>query len=122
MRGSFTAPSKGVLVVRRIPAGPSGFAAWATVPIDWHRLRRTQEGAESRPAVSLSASGERHDLPLADALTMSWGTTEPVGIHAVELANRKGRVGYGAAAPRLPGCRRRVMRDGHRRSRGPERP
>jgi len=49
--------------------------------------------------MSLEASVDRHDLPLADAFTIARGTTETATIHAVELADGDGRVGYGAAAP-----------------------
>lgn len=47
----------------------------------------------------LEAAVERHDLPLAAAFTIARGTTETAGIHAVELRDGDGTVGYGAAAP-----------------------
>jgi L-alanine-DL-glutamate epimerase-like enolase superfamily enzyme len=49
--------------------------------------------------MTLSASVECHDLPLAAAFTIARGTTETATVHAVELADGDGHVGYGAAAP-----------------------
>lgn len=47
----------------------------------------------------LSAAFERHDLPLADAFTISRGTRESVEVVAVEVTDGGGRTGFGTAHP-----------------------